>query len=232
MQNTKGEEQRRHKAKQLRYRKALVREISLGAITDDLWEIQGACEEVRWYWEGDDDTLINVLDGDEDDAYEFKMMFADLCAECDQMSEDLRNEYVPECFDDLFVAARTGDLGGGYLGWDSYEQDYFGISRYEGQWSEDESRKRMMRLTKEQLLDATHACLTVLYSYLGLRHRYDCLKAALDILRDQNTGYLQMVKKIDEIYGEAEEEGFRSWSPKTKELNDILNALPPEAWVQ
>ena len=89
-----------------------------------------------------------------------------------------------------------------------------------------------MRMTKEQLLDAVHACLTVLYSYLGLRHRYDCLKAALDILRDENTGYLQMVRKIDEIYSKAEEEDFRSWCQNTRELNEILNALPAEAWVQ
>lgn len=87
-------ETKRQKAKQLRYRRPVVRDLNLESIYQELWDIQEQCEEVHWYFDTDDETLLNALDGDEDEAYEFKMMFADLCAECEKMLEDLREEWV------------------------------------------------------------------------------------------------------------------------------------------
>ena len=120
-----AEETKRFKAKNLRYKKPIVRNLNLDSITQDLWDMQEECENVRWYTDSEDgeDSLINALDGDEDEAYEFKMAFSDLCAECERMFEDLREEWVPECFDIFFVAAGASDSGGGLLGWDAYDQD-------------------------------------------------------------------------------------------------------------
>lgn len=103
-----AEETKRFKAKQLRYKKPIVRNLNLETIRQELWDIQEECENVRWYCDTDKETLINALDGDEDEAYEFKMMFADLCAECERMSDDLSEEWVPECFDRFFVAVEIG----------------------------------------------------------------------------------------------------------------------------
>ena len=75
------EETRRLNAKNMRYKKCIAKSMNLQYIRDTLYEIQEECEEVRWFTE-DEETLVNALDGDEDDAYEFKMEFADLCAEC------------------------------------------------------------------------------------------------------------------------------------------------------
>lgn len=226
-----AEEQKRQKAKALRYKKPIVKDLNLETIQEELWEIQEACTDVQWYYDTDEDTLINALDGDEDEAQEFKMMFADLCAECERMAADLEEEYVPDCFNDLFVAAGAGEYAGGLLGWDAYEGDYFGIG-CPPSWAEEESTKRIFRMTKKELIDATRACLRVLYSYIGLRHRYDCLKAALDILRDENTGYLQLVKQIEETYERAAADGFYSWYGSTRDFDRLLENLPPEAWVQ
>lgn len=76
-----AEETKRWKAKQLRYKKPIVRDLNLDKIQEDLWNIMEECENIRWYTDSDDgnDSLINALDGDEDEAYEFKMAFADLC---------------------------------------------------------------------------------------------------------------------------------------------------------
>ncbi len=78
------EELRKHKAKQLRYKKPIVKDLNLWSIREELDDIECECDEVRWYCESEDgsDSLINTLDGDEDEAYEFRMAFADLCAEC------------------------------------------------------------------------------------------------------------------------------------------------------
>lgn len=225
-----AEETRRKKARELRYRKPIVKKLNIDVIREEIWDIQEECENVHWYFDTDEDTLINALDGNEDEAYEFRMMFGDLCAECDQMREDLENEYIPEYFDSFFVAIGVGNLGGGYLGWDSYEQDYFGLSCTDG-FVEGESAKKLKQLTKDELIMAAHICFKVYHSYLGLRHRYDCLKASMDILRDQNTGYLQLVKQIEEIYEKANDDRFYEYRQPTRDLIRFANNLPPEAWI-
>lgn len=226
-----AEETKRIKAKNMRYKKPIAKDLNLQTIQDELWNIQEECENVHWFCDTDEETLINALDGDEDEAYEFKMMFADLCAECEQMSNDLEEEWVPECFDIFFVAAGAGDSYGGLLGYDSYEGDYFGLNCTDT-WAEDEAKKVLKRMTKDELIAATRQCFRVYSSYIALRYRYDCLKNSMDILRDQNTGYLQMVKEIEELYSKADQEEFRDWEPNTQKLENYLNDLPQEAWIQ
>lgn len=161
------------------------------------------------------------------------MMFADLCAECDSMQEDLNEEWVPDCFDRFFVAMGAGESYGGLLGYDIYEHDYYGLSCTNA-LAEGESKKALKQMTKDNLIAAAGQCFRVYQSFIALRHRYDCIKAALDILRDQNTGYLQMVKQIEEVYEKADEEscGFRyQWCKEVQELDRILENMPPEVWL-
>lgn len=227
-------ETKRRKALKLRYRKPIVKNLNLESIWQELWDIQEQCENVHWYFDTDEETLINALDGDEDEAYEFKMMFGDLCAECEYMMEDLEQEWVPDCFDSFFVAIGAGESYGGLSGYDSYEKDYFGLSCTEA-WAEDKSKTMLKRMTKDELIAASRQCFRVYQSFMALRHRYDCLKAAMDILRDQNTGHLQMVKQIEEIYEKAEKEtsGFCCQCGKEVEMLDrVLDNMPQEAWIQ
>lgn len=226
--------QKKEKARELRYRKPIVKNLNLEFIEQDLWDIQDECECVRWYTDSDDgeDSLLNALIGDEDEAYEFRMMFADLCAECDRMEFDLKEQWVPECFDIFFVSAGAADDFGGLLGFDSYEQDYFGISPYES-FAEDEAKKKLMRMTKEDLITSARQCFKVYQAYIGLRHRYDCLKSAMDILKDKNTGYIKTIKEIEKLYEKAsKQEGYyANYSKEWKEFERYTDALPQEAWI-
>lgn len=226
-----ADETKRQKARNLRYKKPIVRNLNIAKIQEDLWEIQEACEDVRWYTDSEDgtDSLINALSGDEDEAYEFKMAFADLCAECERMQCDLKEEWVPECFDILFVAAETSDMYGGLFGWDGYEGDYFGID-IESSFAEDEAKKKLMRMTKDDLIAAVRQCLKIYHAYIGLQNRYDSLKAAIDILRDQNTGFLQVVQEIERLYEDAADH-WSEYSKATIEWKRYTDALPPEAWI-
>ena len=228
-----AEESKIWKAKNLRYKKPIVRDLNLDRIREDLWEIQEACEEVRWYTDSDDgsDTLLNALAGDEDEAYEFKMAFADLSAECDRMQGDLQDEWVPECFDIFFVAAGAGAYYGGLLGWDSYEGDYYGLESYEDDFAENEAGKMLHQMTKKDLIAAARRCFRVYQAYIGLRYRYDNLKAALDILRDQNTGVLQAVREIDRLY-DALDGAWSDYGKEARQWKQYTDALPPEAWLQ
>lgn len=229
-----AEETKKNKAKQLRYKKPIVKNLNLDYITQDLWDIQEACEEVHWYTDSDDgeDTLVNALCGDEDEAYEFKMAFADLCAECERMFEDLHEEWVPDCFDIFFVAAGAGESNGGLLGFDEWEHDYFGIGGMDS-YAEDEAKEKLKRMTKDELIAAARQCFKVYSAYIGLRNRYDSLKAAIDILRDQNTGYLQVVKEIERLYemAQGEQGRFAEYSKEWKEFERYTDALPQEAWI-
>lgn len=231
-------ETKRRKARNLRYKKPIVKNLNFEFITQDLWDIQEECESIRWYTDSEDgsDSLINALDGDEDEAYEFKMSFADLCAECERMFADLKEEWVPECFDIFFVVAGAGDGYGGLLGYDTWEQDYFGIDGFDA-FAEDEARKKLKKMTKDELIAATRQCFKIYQAYIGLRNRYDSLKAAIDILRDQNTGYLQVVKEIERLYESAQEQQDRyaEYAENSKEWIEFeryTNALPQEAWIQ
>lgn len=227
-------ETKKYKAKQMRYKKPIVKNMNLESITQDLWDIQEACEEIRWYTDSEDgsDSLINALDGDSDEAYEFKMAFADLCAECDRMSRDLQEEWVPDCFDLFFVAAGIGDDYGGLLGYDAFEQDYYGIS-CTSSFAEDESKRKLKQMKKDDLIEAVRQCIKIYSAYLGLRNRYDSLKAAIDILRDQNSGYLQAVMEIEKLYIAASDEWNRrdDWNKASMEWKRYTDALPQEAWI-
>lgn len=219
----------RLRARNLRYRKAIVKDANIETIQEELNEIYEECDNVRYYFEGDDDTLLNALDGDEDEAYEFKMMFSDLSYECERMMEDLHYGYVPEYFDNFFVAASSNEA---LMGWDAFEGDYFGLGdSFEENLARKEARKRMERMTKNEIMEAAQVCFRVFRAYMGIRHRYDCLKAAMDILRDENTGYLKMVKSIEEAYERAAADDFR-YSKAAREFEELTKALPDMAWIQ
>lgn len=146
---------------------------------------------------------------------------------------DYQEEWIPNCFDTFFVAAGAGESFGGLLGWDSFEGDYFGIDGTDA-WAEDEAKKKMKAITKDELIAAARQCFKVYQSYIGLRNRYDSLKAAIDILRDQNTGFLQTIKEIERLYEAAsKEQGITAkYSTEWKEFERYTDALPQEAWIQ
>ena len=126
------------------------------------------------------------------------------------------------------MAAGAGE----YLGWDSYEHDYFGIDGMDV-FAEDEAKKKLKQMTKDELIQAIRQCFKVYQSYIGLRNRYDSMKAAIDILRDKNTGVLQVIREIEKLYEATnEKQGFYAeYSEEWKEFDRYTDALPQEAWI-
>lgn len=225
-------ENKKEKAMKMRQRKPLVKNMNLEFIQQDLYEMQEACEDIRWYTDSEDgnDSLINALDGDEDEAYEFKMAFADLCAECERMWDDLREEWVPDCFDIFFVAVSNDNSE--LVGWDFYEEDYMPIG-YSDNFIRGNACKKLKTMTKDNLIEAAMQCLKIYQAYTGLRSRYDNLKCAIDVLREQNTGYLQAVKEIERLYETASNPmnaGYE-YTKASRDWKQYLDTLPPEAWV-
>ncbi|MBO6268603.1 MAG: hypothetical protein J6N19_05605 [Clostridium sp.] len=227
-----AEEMKQYKAKQLRYKKPIARYMNLDFIREEIDFMADVIYDIQWFIE-DEQNLVNALAGDEDEAWEFKMAFSDLAAELDQFQEDMNEAWIPEYFDELFPAAGA-DCFGGFLGFDTYEQDYYGLDRYESEWGQKEAEKRLCRMTKKELLEAVGACLRVYQSFVALKYRFDCLDASLKIIQETNLEGLKLVKAIEEQYEKADEESWHfehDWSPAVKQLDSMLAEMPREYWL-
>ena len=241
---TKAEEKRREKARALRYRKPAVLEFHWDGIEEQLTEIEEECAEVHWYCDSEDgwDTLLNAMDGDSDDAGEFKIAFAELEGECELMRMEMNqisdwDATLDDHFDLFFAGIGADRVGGGMLGFDTFEGDYYGLEPgWESIKAEEHAAEQLKRLTKDQLLRLMGQAFRVAVQFLALRSRYADLKAAMDILREQNTSLLKQVRKIEELYDTAEARGFSKydWDRGEDEeaLDRLLNALPERAWIE
>lgn len=222
---------RAQKAIAMRYKRPALASMGFEAIRQELWDIQEACSDVRCYIEQNDETLLNALDGDEEAEWEFRMAFGDLDGQAEQLLSLLDKYDIQEEYDDCTVAL----IGNRYntVGYDGYEEDYFSLTGYEESLAQTEAGKRMMRHTKAEMLSIIGQCVGTLVAFLDLRQKYDYLKAAMDVLRNENTSLLKQIKEIDAAYGAAEEAGFeRIWSPEVKRLDALLDTLPDRMWIE
>ena len=121
------------KCRNLRYKKPALMNLGYFAITGKLDEIQEVCSDIHWAFD-DDETLINAFDGNDEEAWEFKMVFTEIEGEAYRLNECLREQFYygddPEReFDDCSVAL----IGNRYsvAGFDDYEEDYYDLTSYE-----------------------------------------------------------------------------------------------------
>lgn len=90
-----------------------------------------------------------------------------------------------------------------------------------------------MRRTKPEMLSIIGQCLGIVIAFLDLRQSYDYLKATFDILRNENTSILQVIKEIESAYEQAhDEDGFLRQSDKTIHFDLLLSNLPEKFWVE
>lgn len=224
------------KAKNLRYKKPIVKHLNLDEISEAIYEMQGDCADVQWFVDNEGhDALAEAL-GDEDDAYEFKMQFSALESDIERFLGDLdewRGYLTDAAPYDLMMAACLGGREE-MLGYDAYEEDYLPIMQGD-EYAAREAQRKIERLTKKQMMEAFTAALSVTANYCAIKYRYDCLKTSMEILRGKNDGILQSVTAIAKAYDKAETEscGFAyDWYDSVKWLDKLAQALPDAAWIQ
>lgn len=225
------ENKKAEKAAMLRYKRPALASLGWEAISSELWEIQEACQDVTYYMEQGDDTLLSALGDDEEAEWEFRMAFADLDGKAEDLRSALSEWDIRDDFDDCTVAL----IGNRYdmLGFDDYQEDYYSLTGYDTEFAKTEAGKRLMRHTKAEIISTVGQCLGILISFLDLRQKYDYLKSAIDVLRDENTSLLKLIKEIDEAYDAAEEKGFcHTWYPEVKRFDKLLEALPDRMWLE
>ena len=226
---------RQEKARQLRYKHGALRSMGAAFLYDRLYEIEEACADVQYYIE-DDSTLLDALDGDEDEAWEFKMMFADLSGDVANLRSAVDDwGFDEQDYDDVTVSM----IGSHYeiVGYDSVEMDYFSLlNGWTQEASQDEARKRLMAKTKADLLDAIRQSWCIFLAFFDLDQRYQHLKATMDILRGDNTALLAVIRDIEEKYDAV----FANWDPvyrlldrkAEKEFDRLLESLPDRVWIE
>ena len=186
------------KCRNLRYKKPALMNLGYFAITEKLDEIQEVCSDIHWAFD-DDETLINAFDGNDEEAWEFKMAFTEVEGEAYQLNECLREQFCfgddpAREFDDCSVAL----IGNRYnaVGYDDYEEDYYNLTSYETNLATTEAGKRIMRKTKAEMLATIGQVLGIILAFQNLEIKYEYLKATIDIFRDANMSILQVIKDI------------------------------------
>lgn len=117
------------RSRNLRYKKPALASMGYHEILDKLDEISDACGDIEWLVESDNETLLNALDGDEEETYEFRMAFSILSVECEQIYEmltDYHNNRLGEYFDVCTVALIGNRFNA--VGYDDFEEDYFSLT--------------------------------------------------------------------------------------------------------
>ena len=250
---TEGEkaEARRLKIRKIMFRRPACKALRWDGIRDDLGEIYDEVGEAQWMCGTEYDKLCEAVDYDDELLFEFRIAFSDLAGQCQQMLRDMdelrrMDEEVfygvedpewddPPALFDLFFPAI--DTPGEVWGYDITEHDYFG---FQSAWDEDEAReqarRRLMRLTKEQLIKLSGLCMEIARQYLSLVSRYDALSSVLAILKREEEARMRTIVRLEELYEAAckETSGFQ-WeygSKSLKAFDNALSELPDRIWVE
>lgn len=222
------------RCRNLRYKKPALMDLGFFAITSKLDEIQEMCSEIHWAFD-DDETLINALDGNEDDAYEFRMAFTDVESEAYQLQRCLEERFYYEDdpereFDDCLVAL----IGNRYnaVGYDDYEENYYSLTTYETHLATTEAGKRIMRKTKAEMLSTIGQVLGIVLSFQNVELKYEYLKATIDIFRDENISILQVIKTIEQKHADMFCDDNGKCRSAEKEFDALVKELPDKYWVE
>ena len=202
---TKIDKQRREKARKMRYKHPIMKEMNLFTIQENLEKISEDAYELRW--SEDNDALVAALDGDEDEAYQFRMEFSDVEAEAGRMLEDLQERWIPEEFDTFFPAA---NMQGEMWGYDNYQGDYYGLEPWEDEYAREEAEKKISYMTKAQIID---------------------------ILKGKNEGLLNQVRAIESQYDVVETASNHftlRWaaSKEMDKFDSLIRDLPDRVWIE
>ena len=227
----------REKARQLRWKRPIVKDLNLDTIKTELYEMAEDCYSVRYAIDEEGDDNLAELLGDEEDAWQFKMQFSDLESGIDKLRNDIeeiwRFQFDEEDVDSILVAANGHQYGGGLIGYDSFEEDYYPLDSIMYDFCANDQEKKISRLKKSELIDLMEEALHVVIGYTSICYRFNCLKAAMDIIMSKQGELIANINAVCDAYDAAESVGFRNgWTKEEREFQRLIDALPDQVWIQ
>lgn len=220
-------QQAAYRAKQLRYKRSALSTMGWEFLQGNLSEIQWACDDISASYTPEE--IVDAFDGDEERAWEFQLAFTSLSYKADQLNRAIEeftdwDDDVGQKYDDCTVAL----LGNRYdvLGFDTMEEDYFSLCRYEQDLAETEAGKRIMRWTKKEMISNIGQAMGIHWAFYDLYNQYQSLQTELDILRGESQAILETIKAIESAYEEGLETD--SW----RKLDRLAATLPQKFWIE
>lgn len=173
----------------------------------------------------EDGDMYGYADSSAEGYYnEYKDQFDDLSGLAYRLQEAITDYDLQENWDD----ATVGLLGDIYtvLGYDVEEMDYFHLfNRYEEDLAQSEAVKRLLRLTKMELIQLFSRVLAGIVIFYDIKAAHDCLcsivcelddRAAIMRRKDDALNYL-----YKDLTGKNEED-----------FDDLVRSLPDRMWVE
>ncbi len=183
------------------WKKSMLQHLNLGDITETLYEI---------FENGD----MYGYENDEAGYYqEYKEQFDELSFGANSLLNALQEYDLSEHWDDMTVCllGQTTTV----LGYDSVEMDYYHMADpYCEDLAVQEAQKRLMRLTKEELIRTFRSVMVVLTSFFDIKAAHDCLTS--------------IVQELNERAAIME----RAFKKAGMDDNAPLPALPMRSWVE
>lgn len=206
-------------------------ELNLGDIIDKIWEIQGACEDVRWA----DDQLEDILG--EELATNFRMQYGDLAGSCDEFVEELQEyrdtwtlegEERGDSYFDALVASGGGADDLAVYGSEICEGDYTPLWGWTEEYHRKTAEARVKALTKDKIIELTGDVLWLLRNYWDITHRYYLLAGVFELVQYEACHELDTVKEIEKAWIAWNEQ--RSAGAEA-DLNRQTAQLPDNVWL-
>ena len=183
------------------WKKSMLQHLNLGDITETLYEI---------FENGD----MYGYENDEAGYYqEYKEQFDELSFGANSLLNALQEYDLSEHWDDMTVCllGQTTTV----LGYDSVEMDYYHMADpYCEDLAVQEAQKRLMRLTKEELIRTFRSVMVVLTSFFDIKAAHDFLTS--------------IVQELNERAAIME----RAFKKAGMDDNAPLPALPMRSWVE
>lgn len=170
---------------------------------------------------------------------DYKELFDELSAAAYSLEDAMQNcdEYYhfgieddgqTTVWDDIMVSA-IGELYG-TLGYDYQEYDYYRIiDSFEVQLAQEEAKKRLMRLTKKDLLDYFCKVFQIMALFWDLKASHDCLTAVVDELDFKGALLTEKSSAIDKLY---EEYTGRDPEEFDRKFGELTKNLPKRMWIE
>lgn len=143
-------------------------------------------------------------------------------------------------FDDCTVALLGSRFNFPMSGFDDQEMDFFPMD--EGCMQESATiaaKKRLMRLTKTQIIDIVGTSVAIVLTFNDLRCSYDRLMNTYELIYGENTTILDAIREIESLYDEAMEaiavpKWRRDYTQKyaIHRFETALDNIPPRMWVE
>lgn len=227
------------KSRNLRLRKPMLEDLGYSSIRQGLEEISEACYDIEWLFDNDnEDFIYEALEDAYEDYDEFREAFQVIHSNVGELQNCFKDvcseaKFFDIDFEQIFNDCTVALIGNMFKceGFYGYEQDYYSLSRYDAELAVTEAGKRVMRMTKSEMLSRIGQCMGIALSYYDLRQRYDYLKNTFDMLRGENVSVIQVIRKIEEAYEKANSEEFDKYSKETKEFDKLVSQLPEKVWI-